>query len=352
MYFLPGGGRSGARFAAGFRRWRSRWTVSHAVRFAVAAILLTAAVLKSHQLATEPVLGTGLLESRWFLVLVIEYECFLAFWTISGLFPRVAWCVSLGTFSLFAGFAAGKVIAGEASCGCFGAVAVNPWWTLSLDISLLGAIVSLGSRSETRMHGNDTFISTRFRCFMTIELVVGCAIAMVVASTGAFEAIASPDGVTLKGRSVVLEPERWVGHRFPLLGQIDVEANLARGEWIVVLYHDSCQECRHLLSAGSIAAGSWSAPRVPVVLVEVPPCATSSAVFAHWFGRAKFGSLDANWTWFIPTPACIALRDGDVQAVKLGSRNAKTGDRDDGAVASYLGSSMKKGKMSCLVRRI
>ena len=62
----------------------------------VALVLLVAAVLKAHQLATEPVVGSGLLDSRWLLVAVVQHELFLAFWLLSGLFPRTACCFGTG----------------------------------------------------------------------------------------------------------------------------------------------------------------------------------------------------------------------------------------------------------------
>ena len=50
----------------------------------VGLVLLVAAALKTHQLATEPVPGISLLESRWFLVGVVELELLLGLWLVSG----------------------------------------------------------------------------------------------------------------------------------------------------------------------------------------------------------------------------------------------------------------------------
>ena len=92
------------------------------VRLGIALVLFAAAALKTHQLATEPIVGDGLLDSRPLLVLVVQYELLLAFWLASRLAPAASWCVALGTFAVFAVVAAGKGIAGEALCGCFGRV--------------------------------------------------------------------------------------------------------------------------------------------------------------------------------------------------------------------------------------
>jgi hypothetical protein len=96
----------------------------------------------THQLATEPVLGSGLLESRWFLVAVVQYELFLGVWLLSGLFPRTAWWLAIGTFALFAVVSGGKALAGDPNCGCFGRVPTSPWLSLSINMTaILGLMV-------------------------------------------------------------------------------------------------------------------------------------------------------------------------------------------------------------------
>ena len=100
-----------------------------AIRVFLAAILISAAVLKGYQLATGPVLGTGLFSSRILLIAVVEFEWLLGVWLITGLFPKWAWRVTLGCFVLFACVSLYKGLSGDASCGCFGQVEVSPWWT-------------------------------------------------------------------------------------------------------------------------------------------------------------------------------------------------------------------------------
>jgi len=43
-------------------------------------VLLTAAALKGSQLATEPIVGWGVLNSRWFLIGVVQFELFFGLW--------------------------------------------------------------------------------------------------------------------------------------------------------------------------------------------------------------------------------------------------------------------------------
>ena len=79
---------------------RVRITSYDAVRIILGLILLTAAALKGHQLATEPVAETGVLSSRWFLIGGVEFELFFGLWLTSGLQPPRAWqAVSVSLFA-------------------------------------------------------------------------------------------------------------------------------------------------------------------------------------------------------------------------------------------------------------
>ena len=118
---------------------QDRWLRVRVVSVLLGLLLFTSAVLKTHQLATEPVRGTGLLESRWFVTAVVEYELLLSFWLFWGLFRRTAWWVSVGTFAGFAVVAAAKAVSGEASCGCFGRLPTSPWLAVSRRHTWIGS---------------------------------------------------------------------------------------------------------------------------------------------------------------------------------------------------------------------
>ena len=89
------------------------------VRLAIAAILLTAAALKGYDLATGPVVGTGLLSSRWVLVGVVEVELFLAFWVVGNVWRKLTWLALLACFSAFSCVSLYKALSGYPTCGLF-----------------------------------------------------------------------------------------------------------------------------------------------------------------------------------------------------------------------------------------
>ena len=61
-----------------------------AVRVAVGILLLTAAGLKGYQLATEPLLGTGFLDSRWLLTMTVEFELLFGLWLLANIWPKLS----------------------------------------------------------------------------------------------------------------------------------------------------------------------------------------------------------------------------------------------------------------------
>jgi hypothetical protein len=66
------------------------------LRIILAFILLVAAVLKAYELATGPVLGNSLFDSRRLLFVEVEFEFFFALWLFSGFYPKQTW---VATFS-------------------------------------------------------------------------------------------------------------------------------------------------------------------------------------------------------------------------------------------------------------
>jgi hypothetical protein len=97
--------------AQALQRWRTSGRGYAVVRTSAALLLLVAASLKAYQLATEPVLGSGLLESRWFLIGVVEFELFFGLWLLSGMLPSrfgrgagaegFTWLAALACFAMF-----------------------------------------------------------------------------------------------------------------------------------------------------------------------------------------------------------------------------------------------------------
>jgi len=292
------------------------------VQICLALLLLAAAGLKTHQLATEPVLGSSLLDSRWFLIAVVEFELFFAFWLIAGLLPAWTWSASMTLFAAFALISFFKAISGEASCGCFGRVEVNPWYTFGLDILVVGCLVRW--RPQHRVVGLGVFdgrgVRFRLASVLVAWLCAGMSSGVVM---GGYQSTRLSDvgGLLGDGRTVILEPETWLGKRFPLLDWIQIDAPLDEGGWTVVLHRPGCSECEELLRRYSErSAGSSFLGELPVAFVDVAPSHATSHV-AIWKGPSFFeGRLPDSHEWFVRAPVQLQLDMGFVVSIENDSR--------------------------------
>ncbi|HEY4760094.1 MAG TPA: MauE/DoxX family redox-associated membrane protein, partial [Thermoguttaceae bacterium] len=104
-------------------------------------VLLAAAALKTNELATGPVLGSGFLDSRWLLIVIVEFELLFGLWLLAGIYPEQTWAIALLCFGLFSCVSLFKALSGNASCGCFGSISINPWFTASFDLSVVLALL-------------------------------------------------------------------------------------------------------------------------------------------------------------------------------------------------------------------
>lgn len=292
------------------------------VRILVGGVLLLAASFKAYQLATEPTPETGLMTSRWFLTAVVEFELLLGLCLIFGVFARAVWTAAIACFTLFTCVTLYKALSGEASCGCFGAVQINPWFTLALDVGIVVALLRyapacVGKKSTADARPTAHYVAM-FAVWFVVAISAGWGMTRFTATT------VDDDGVLRgDGEIVVLEPETWAGKRFPLLPHIDLGDRLAKGGWVVLLYHHDCPQCREVLpqyeSLASIV-GDESTPNV--ALVEVPPFGPRENLP---LSRAHRARLRDTKDWFVQTPTEIRLNDGTVIAV----RGAKELESDD-----------------------
>ncbi len=310
----------------------------HLVRNLIGVVLFLAAAFKTHELATTPTLGDSLLENRYLLMAVIQFEFFLALWLFSGLYPRLAWKITLGLFSIFTAVTLYKALSGEASCGCFGRVAINPWYTLLLDSSAVGLLIYF--RSDVSLLKR----AFTFRCIFarSTALVAGwCLLAIpstwAIASLQPMNAVEdlSQIGQIFQGldgkKTIVVEPEKWIGKPFPLLPFIDnaacelqsskgaLQERLSEGHWLIVLYNHDCPKCLESMpSYERLAFRSASDPSATqVALIETSPSNfdTSNLPLSPET-PCILGRLSDKEEWFVETPVEIEIQNSRVVGVK------------------------------------
>jgi hypothetical protein len=89
---------------------------------ALGLLLLTAVVLKSHELLTVPAANKDLGSWRPLAIFPVEFELALGIWLLSGLFRNAAWRPAVGCFRPFSMIALYKDVRGAESRGGCGSV--------------------------------------------------------------------------------------------------------------------------------------------------------------------------------------------------------------------------------------
>jgi hypothetical protein len=278
------------------------WSGYDVVRIALGAILLLAAGLKAYQLATEPTVGSSLLDSRWLLMATVEFELFFGLWLIAGILPKPTWAAALACFGLFTCVSLYKALSGHATCGCFGRVPVNPWYTSTLDLAIVLSLL--------RWRPKESLFATRQAvAVMVIWLAVGLPAAFAMGSH--YPTTLSDDGDIIgNGTVVILEPEKWIGKRFPLLDYIDIADRLKEGKWLVVLFHHDCPKCLEAISKYEEQARRWADnPTTPrVAMIEMPPFDLErSRLPLSSDTPCVLGQLSEDRTWFVETPVVVVV---------------------------------------------
>ena len=310
------------------------------LRLVVALLLCAAAALKGYDLATGPVSEEGILTSRWFLIGLVELELLFSLWILANVLPMLTWTAALMCFATFTCASIYKALSGDASCGCFGRVPVNPWYTAALDLTIVlsllrwrppgcGLRTMIRSASHVRQfpivfgqQATSAYLkSVRIRVAAILILWLAIGLPAVHAMSSYTPATMSETGSIFGSDEVVVfEPEKWIGKRLPLLNHIDVGNQLRKGQWRVLLYHHDCPQCRETIRAyvqcaqGSTLKSDFSR----IALVEIPPYGDSINAMELERTTCLLAKLNSTKTWFVETPVWLVIQDGDVVAVDHG----------------------------------
>jgi len=284
------------------------------VRTLLGMLLLTAGGLKLHQLAAEPVAAGGLFATREWLIAEAEAEIVFGLWMLGGLLPRLTWTVALGCFSVFCGVAVYKGLTGAASCGCFGKLSINPWYTLVLDVAAVAALALC--RPALRTPTPIRQWRWRLAGVVALGLLIGIPAGVVAAL---YEPARLGDDGRIEGddQFVVLEPEAWPGKRMGLLRHIDTGEQLAKGRWTVVLYRHDCPHCRKEIGRfeRTCRKTANTPGRAGMAMIELPPYAHPGKSLLASDTPCLRGKVSDKRKWFVETPVALSLADGVVKAL-------------------------------------
>ncbi|MGL6195203.1 MAG: MauE/DoxX family redox-associated membrane protein [Thermoguttaceae bacterium] len=221
------------------------------IRFFIALVLIFAAITKAHMLSTSPSLPVsgwfGLLEARWVQIVTAEFEILWALLLISNPFPRIIWAGTTILFVAFSVVSSARWLLNENSCNCFGKLEVYPLYTAIFDAAIVGTLLWFRKRAAQNA-GNP---ARKCVIAVLVWLAVGLSVFLAVNSVQNNElAEIGTEFIGADGRkTILLEPEKWVGKEFPLLAYIENDAELLKqGEWTIIVGKPNCAECEKLLN--------------------------------------------------------------------------------------------------------
>ncbi len=296
----------------------SSTTYGTLVRLLVGVLLLLAAILKAHQLLTVPVSGDGFFDSYPLRIVIVELELILGGWLVCGISQiisrRVVFCFVL----LFASSTSYKVITGASSCGCFGVLNVNPWFTLILDALLIAGLAlwkpsTQGANVPVFMTRNLSLLQHMSILVIAMTGVIFAIVALLSAPTRELPIISGSNG---DSQLVLLEPETWVGKRLPISKYIN-KPDLTADLWLVVFYHDGCKSCQAVVPEFQQIAREWkqTAFKRQIVFIRVPDGEDTIDQLVNENFDYAHGQLNNSYDWFMPTPTVLVVDNGLVRNV-------------------------------------
>lgn len=283
----------------------------------VGAVFIVTAVLKSHQLLTEPILSKTFWNSWVFSVIQVPLELGLGIWLISGLFRKTAHLIAMAAFGAFLCMTAYLGATGAQSCGCFGKVHVNPWITFSLiDLPLFLALTIFQVKDEKFFPppwpGKKHFFSV---AIPTVILIVAVTFTLAMNKQEREESqdpskwVNSTNGQLQGSENGTVEFWSW-------LDKIDVGDQISSGMVIVLLYRHDCPDCHEAIPvynemALELGVGQEDAD-IQMAFIEIPPYGEGEEDLIPQDSPCIRGKIDQTVQWLVETPVIVVLNDGEV----------------------------------------
>jgi hypothetical protein len=275
------------------------------VMFIAGVVLLTATILKSHQLLTEPILSRGFWESWHFFLIQIPLELGLSIWLLSALFRKGAWLVALVAFGAFIGFTLHKGLIGAASCGCFGRVHVNPWITLTaIDIPLFLALLVFRPVGYKLLPPPWPSAKHFFSVAIPTLIILGILVPSL--------ALNRPPEKT--DTYEILSPMEWAGQEMPLFNNIDIGDVISEGISFTLFYHHDCPNCQEAVPMYDQMARDYEVfdQGIQFAFIEGPPYGQPEDNIIPSETICFTGQLDEEKEWIFVSPLMVLTMDGIV----------------------------------------
>lgn len=281
-------------------------TANRIVMTLAGCLFIFAAVLKAHQLLTEPILAETFWESWLFSLIQIPLELGLGIWLICGLFRKAVWLIATLAFAGFIVYTLHRGLIGAASCGCFGRVHVNPWITLSaIDIPFFLALLFLPPKGEKLLPPPWPSAKHFFGVAIPTFVLLGVLVPVLVFN--------KPPEKTDK--YILVKPEEWIpSQQWPMLKHIDIADSLRSAVVVALLYHSDCPDCREAIPVYDQLNRDLATndDAIRFAFIEIPPYARPKDSPIPADTSCLTGKLDSSKKWYIKTPLVVLLQDGSL----------------------------------------
>ncbi len=304
----------------------------------VGIVMLATAILKTHQLLTEPIISSGFWESWMFFVIQIPLELGLAIWLLCGLFRKAVWLLTLISFVGFIVVTLYKSLAGFESCGCFGSVQVDPLITLvAMDIPIFLALAIFRPKGQKLLPPPWPSAKHFFSIAIPTFIILPAIVAVLVFNkppleTEAYEVVTpqkwvqprpviSESPTIEEPNKIAVEPNELepIKNEWSKLDQIDIADELRSGIWVVLFYHFDCPDCKEAIPTYEEIYSSLKGndEAIRFAFIEMPPYGNDTQQLVSQDTLCSKGRLLKKW--FVTSPLIVLLFDSEVLATWEGT---------------------------------
>ncbi|TWT37159.1 hypothetical protein KOR34_21060 [Posidoniimonas corsicana] len=185
----------------------SAWATA---RVAVGILLITSAFVKATSPGESALLESAYSVPQWAILLAVQAETALGIALLWYAWPRQSRRATQTVLLVFSAFFAYRVLGGAESCGCFGLIKVTPWWSVGLNVVVLGALTLVRPETEFRRPRAMRVAFARY-----VALGGPCLALVAPSGAQAIPLLKDVGGMTLP------EPKKWTGQPFPLSGFLE-----------------------------------------------------------------------------------------------------------------------------------
>jgi len=238
------------------------------------------------------------------------------------LLPPLARWIGVAMLATFLPVLIGDLALGASSCGCYGAIEVNPWVTLVIDVTFLLGLLILGRREPRLAMTRD--LPTLKVLIAGVWSLLCVVVAFGLSAPAATVNGGSEDGSVEVGSGVARampangyympQYQDWIGRQFRELEvaswTMNLPDDLENGLQYIIFYRKDCEHCHELMEL--YFSGSLDTPATAIAVPERGGFPTEN-LQAFDCPECRLAELPAGIDWFLQTPVLVRLLDGVVE---------------------------------------